>query len=192
MDVREHRRAVRIVSRLRAVDEKRLRRPAWPSVRTAGTRSCPRSRCSMCRAHRAAVRQAAARRRVRAHPGAWRRARAIDPRRVHALRYQRRSRRAGGGAQRTHLTFLTDVPLFVGGDLNARAALHDDAVLALASRLPLASCGTGRTNRWPLRLDVLIPDRPARLHVRRDADHGHGRAAAKRCVMRPARIICRC
>jgi endonuclease/exonuclease/phosphatase family metal-dependent hydrolase len=25
------------------------------------------------------------------------------------------------------------------------------------SRLSLASCGIGRTNRWPLRLDVLFP-----------------------------------
>jgi endonuclease/exonuclease/phosphatase family metal-dependent hydrolase len=55
------------------------------------------------------------------------------------------------------LTFLTDMPLFVGGDLNARRGFHDGAVLALASRFPLASCGTGRTNRWPLRLDVLFP-----------------------------------
>jgi endonuclease/exonuclease/phosphatase family metal-dependent hydrolase len=55
------------------------------------------------------------------------------------------------------LTFLSDVPLFVGGDLNSRGGMQDNAVLALASRFPLASCGTGRTNRWPLRLDVLIP-----------------------------------
>jgi endonuclease/exonuclease/phosphatase family metal-dependent hydrolase len=55
------------------------------------------------------------------------------------------------------IAFLIDLPLFVGGDLNARGGLHDGAVLALGSRLSLASCGIGRTNRWPLRLDVLFP-----------------------------------
>lgn len=55
------------------------------------------------------------------------------------------------------LTTFTDAPLFVGGDLNSRGGLDDDAVLALASHIPMASCGTGRTNRWPLRLDVLFP-----------------------------------
>ena len=55
------------------------------------------------------------------------------------------------------ITFLNDHPLFVGGDLNARRGLHDGAVLALGSRLSLASCGIGRTNRWPLRLDILFP-----------------------------------
>jgi endonuclease/exonuclease/phosphatase family metal-dependent hydrolase len=35
--------------------------------------------------------------------------------------------------------------------------MEDDAVRALSSRIPLAACGTGRTNRWPLRLDVLFP-----------------------------------
>jgi endonuclease/exonuclease/phosphatase family metal-dependent hydrolase len=55
------------------------------------------------------------------------------------------------------LATLTDVPLFVGGDLNARGGMEDDAVLILSKSVPLASCGTGRTNRWPLRLDVLFP-----------------------------------
>lgn len=57
----------------------------------------------------------------------------------------------------TRLTSFTDAPLFVGGDLNSRSGLDDDAVLALSSHIPMASCGTGRTNRWPLRLDVLFP-----------------------------------
>jgi endonuclease/exonuclease/phosphatase family metal-dependent hydrolase len=55
------------------------------------------------------------------------------------------------------LTAFTDAPLFVGGDLNSRYGLHDNAFLAIASRLPMAPCGTGRTHRWPLRLDVLVP-----------------------------------
>ena len=64
---------------------------------------------------------------------------------------------AQSAALSERITFLTDVPLFIGGDLNARRGLHDGAVLALAGRVPLVSCGIGRTNRWPLRLDVLIP-----------------------------------
>ena len=77
---------------------------------------------------------------------------------------------AQAAALSERLTFLADIPLVIGGDLNSRGGKDDDAVLALASRFPLASCGTGRTNRWPLRLDVLFPDRSPRLHVRRDGD----------------------
>jgi endonuclease/exonuclease/phosphatase family metal-dependent hydrolase len=66
-------------------------------------------------------------------------------------------RAAQAAALSERLTLLGDLPLFVGGDLNSRGGSDDNAVLALASRIPLASCGTGRTNRWPLRLDVLIP-----------------------------------
>jgi endonuclease/exonuclease/phosphatase family metal-dependent hydrolase len=66
-------------------------------------------------------------------------------------------RAAQAEALSERLMSFTDAPLFVGGDLNARGGLHDNAVLAIARRLPMASCGTGRTNRWPLRLDVLFP-----------------------------------
>jgi endonuclease/exonuclease/phosphatase family metal-dependent hydrolase len=66
-------------------------------------------------------------------------------------------RAAQAAALSDRLMSLTDAPLFVGGDLNSRGGADDNAVRALASRIPMASCGTGRTNRWPLRLDVLIP-----------------------------------
>jgi endonuclease/exonuclease/phosphatase family metal-dependent hydrolase len=66
-------------------------------------------------------------------------------------------RAAQAAALSQRLTTLSDVPLYVGGDLNSRHGMKDDAVAAIASRVPLASCGTGRTNRWPLRLDVLFP-----------------------------------
>ena len=66
-------------------------------------------------------------------------------------------RAAQAAALSERLTSFTDAPLFVGGDLNSRGGADDNAVLALASRIPMASCGTGRTNRWPMRLDVLIP-----------------------------------
>jgi endonuclease/exonuclease/phosphatase family metal-dependent hydrolase len=55
------------------------------------------------------------------------------------------------------ITFLLDVPIVVGADVNARRGSHDGGVLGIANRVPLLSCGTGRTNRWPLRLDVLVP-----------------------------------
>ena len=66
-------------------------------------------------------------------------------------------RAAQAAALSERLMSFTDAPLFVGGDLNSRGGADDNAVLALANRIPMASCGTGRTNRWPLRLDVLIP-----------------------------------
>ena len=90
------------------------------------------------------------------------------------------------------MTFLTDVPLFIGGDLNSRRGLHDGAVLALASRVPLASCGIGRTNRWPLRLDVLFPIGRLDYMFAVTQVTDESCAAAKRCGMRPARIISRC
>jgi len=66
-------------------------------------------------------------------------------------------RAAQAAALSERLAVFTDAPLVVGGDLNARAGANDDAVVPLASRIPMAPCGTGRTNRWPLRLDVLFP-----------------------------------
>jgi endonuclease/exonuclease/phosphatase family metal-dependent hydrolase len=66
-------------------------------------------------------------------------------------------RAAQAAALSERLMSFTDATIFVGGDLNSRGGLKDQAVRALASRIPLASCGTGRTNRWPLRLDVLFP-----------------------------------
>ena len=66
-------------------------------------------------------------------------------------------RAAQAEALSERLMSFTDAPLFVGGDLNARGGLRDNAVLAMARHLPMASCGTGRTNRWPLRLDVVFP-----------------------------------
>jgi endonuclease/exonuclease/phosphatase family metal-dependent hydrolase len=66
-------------------------------------------------------------------------------------------RTAQAAALSDRLMSFTDAPLFVGGDLNSRGGMDDDAVLAIADRIPMAPCGTGRTNRWPLRIDVLLP-----------------------------------
>lgn len=66
-------------------------------------------------------------------------------------------RAAQAKALSERLMSFTDMPLVVGGDLNSRGGERDDAVLAIASRIPVAACGTGRTNRWPLRVDVLFP-----------------------------------
>jgi len=49
---------------------------------------------------------------------------------------------------------LGDLPLIVAGDFNARRGFKDDAVAAIRDRIALESCGTNRTNRWPVRLDV--------------------------------------
>jgi endonuclease/exonuclease/phosphatase family metal-dependent hydrolase len=49
---------------------------------------------------------------------------------------------------------LVDLPLVVGGDLNSRRGLGDEAVRTIGRRISLESCGTQRTVRWPWRLDV--------------------------------------
>jgi endonuclease/exonuclease/phosphatase family metal-dependent hydrolase len=49
---------------------------------------------------------------------------------------------------------LAELPVIVGGDLNSRRGLHDRTVAAVSRHVRLESCGTHRTNRWPLRLDV--------------------------------------
>ena len=54
------------------------------------------------------------------------------------------------------IAMLDGLPVIVGGDLNSRLAFGDDAVTAVERQVPLESCGTGRTHRWPLRLDVLL------------------------------------
>jgi endonuclease/exonuclease/phosphatase family metal-dependent hydrolase len=53
-----------------------------------------------------------------------------------------------------HLDSLVHVPLVVGGDVNSRRGFKDRAVTAITRVMPLESCGTQRTVRWPWRLDV--------------------------------------
>lgn len=50
---------------------------------------------------------------------------------------------------------LEDAPLIVGGDFNAMNGPRDASVLAVGRHVPMEDCGTGRTHRWPLRLDVI-------------------------------------
>jgi len=50
--------------------------------------------------------------------------------------------------------WMRALPLIVGGDLNARRGFRDRAVVAVSRVAALESCGTGRTIRWPLRLDI--------------------------------------
>lgn len=83
---------------------------------------------------------------------------AAPPLRVVSTHFDTNGERAAQAAALSErLMSFADMPLVVGGDLNSRDGERDDAVLAMASRIPMASCGTGRTNRWPLRLDVLFP-----------------------------------
>ena len=49
---------------------------------------------------------------------------------------------------------LAELPLVVGGDFNARRGLRDRTVATVSRHVRLESCGTHRTNRWPLRVDV--------------------------------------
>ncbi len=51
---------------------------------------------------------------------------------------------------------LGELPLIVAGDLNSRRGFRDRSVAAISRRISLEACGTQRTNRWPLRLDVLL------------------------------------
>jgi endonuclease/exonuclease/phosphatase family metal-dependent hydrolase len=56
-------------------------------------------------------------------------------------------------------TFAADntIPLIVAGDLNSANGANDDAVTALRNVVHWEdTCGSGRTMRWPLRLDVLF------------------------------------
>jgi endonuclease/exonuclease/phosphatase family metal-dependent hydrolase len=52
------------------------------------------------------------------------------------------------------IAMLDELPLILGGDLNSRRGFADDAVAAVSRQVHLESCGTGRTHRWPLRLDL--------------------------------------
>lgn len=55
----------------------------------------------------------------------------------------------------TRIDGLGGLPLIVGGDFNAMNGPNDRSVQAVGRRIPMEPCGTGRTHRWPLRLDVL-------------------------------------
>jgi endonuclease/exonuclease/phosphatase family metal-dependent hydrolase len=47
------------------------------------------------------------------------------------------------------------LPLVVGGDLNSLRGTRDGAYRVMAEHLSEEPCGTGKTNVWPARLDVL-------------------------------------
>jgi endonuclease/exonuclease/phosphatase family metal-dependent hydrolase len=49
---------------------------------------------------------------------------------------------------------LAEMPVIVGGDFNARRGVRDRTVAMVSRHVRLESCGTHRTNRWPLRVDV--------------------------------------
>jgi endonuclease/exonuclease/phosphatase family metal-dependent hydrolase len=53
-----------------------------------------------------------------------------------------------------HMQWMRALPLIVGADVNARRGFRDRAVIALNQVVAPESCGTGRTIRWPLRLDI--------------------------------------
>ena len=50
---------------------------------------------------------------------------------------------------------LSELPIIVGGDFNSPSGLRDQAVQAVSRRIPMESCGTGRTFTWPQRFNLL-------------------------------------
>lgn len=67
------------------------------------------------------------------------------------------------------------MPLVVAGDLNSAKGIHDEAVAALSDVVHREdACGTGRTMRWPLRLDVFFLHRLDFMFSTFD-DAGHAR-----------------
>jgi endonuclease/exonuclease/phosphatase family metal-dependent hydrolase len=64
-------------------------------------------------------------------------------------------RTAQAEALASRIKAFTGSPLIVGGDFNAINGPRDAAVQAVVRQMPMESCGTGRTHRWPLRLDLL-------------------------------------
>ena len=50
---------------------------------------------------------------------------------------------------------FSDLPMIVGGDFNSPGGLRDQAVQAVAKRIPMESCGTGRTFTWPQKFNLL-------------------------------------
>jgi endonuclease/exonuclease/phosphatase family metal-dependent hydrolase len=53
------------------------------------------------------------------------------------------------------LAELSELPMIVGGDFNSPSGLRDKAVQAVAKRIPMESCGTGRTFTWPQKFNLL-------------------------------------
>jgi endonuclease/exonuclease/phosphatase family metal-dependent hydrolase len=64
------------------------------------------------------------------------------------------SRVAQGEAFADRIAQLSDLPLIVGGDFNSPGGLRDKAVQAVAKRIPMESCGTGRTFTWPQKFNL--------------------------------------
>lgn len=81
---------------------------------------------------------------------------AIAPLRMIASQFDTSNDRvAQAEALGLRITELTGMPVVLGGDFNSRKGVGDPSVEAISRRMSMEACGTGRTNRWPLRLDVL-------------------------------------
>lgn len=81
---------------------------------------------------------------------------AISPLRVIASHFDNSSDRvAQAEAMGRRITELAGMPLILGGDFNSWKGPQDPSVLSVSRRIPMEACGSGKTSRWPLRLDVL-------------------------------------
>ena len=65
------------------------------------------------------------------------------------------SRVAQGEAFADRIAGLSDLPMIIGGDFNSPGGLRDKVVQAVAKRIPMESCGAGRTFTWPQRFNLL-------------------------------------
>jgi endonuclease/exonuclease/phosphatase family metal-dependent hydrolase len=65
------------------------------------------------------------------------------------------SRVAQADAFAERIASLSDLPMIVGGDFNSPSGLRDKAVQSVAKRIPMESCGTGRTFTWPQKFNLL-------------------------------------
>ena len=82
---------------------------------------------------------------------------ALGPMRVVAAHFDPSgSRVSQAEALSERMASAAELPVVVGADTNARRGFRDRAVAAVSRQAVLESCGTGRTHRWPLRLDVLL------------------------------------
>ena len=82
---------------------------------------------------------------------------ALAPMRVVAAHFDPNGNRASQAeALSGRMASLGELPIVIGADLNARRGFRDRTVTAVSQQASLESCGTGRTHRWPWRLDVLL------------------------------------
>jgi len=81
---------------------------------------------------------------------------AFAPIRVIATHFDNsRDRFAQAEAFAGRIDEFKELPLVIGGDFNSRDGVDDAAVRSVGRHIPMEACGTGKTSRFALRLDVV-------------------------------------